>query len=402
MKLVGLMSGTSLDGIDACLLEVEGEDPTAVAWRVRHFLTRDYSREERALLQEGMEQGGPATLTRLHGLLGEWLAETVLLLLGEARVAPGEIAAVGSHGQTIWHIPPEKGGRGFTLQLGDPATVAERTGIPVVSDLRSRDMAAGGQGAPLVPWADRVLLSRPGVPRALQNLGGMGNVTWLPPREGPGEPFAFDTGPGVALLDAAAVLATGGGSSHDREGAMAARGEVDRELLERLLQDPFFREEPPRSTGRERFGPPLVAALARERGLVPGVAGLPQGEVGQGWCDLLATLAAFTAESVADAYRRWVRPRGMEEVVLAGGGARNPVLVKALAAALDPLPVLTGAEALGIDPDAREAAAFALLAWAHLRGVPGNIPGATGAAGPRVLGSFTPGTGSFPHPSPRG
>ena len=404
MKVVGLMSGTSLDGVDVCLLDVEGDVPAAVHWTLRAFRSHPYSAADRALLRRAIEEGSAPLLCRVHGLLAEGMARVVLELLEGAGVAPGEVAAIGSHGQTVWHEPPrreaESGaegqedsppadllrgppGRGFTLQLGDPATLAERTGIDVVHDFRSRDVAAGGSGAPLVPWADRVLLSHPGRARVLQNLGGMANLAWIPPRGSPEPLLAFDTGPGVALLDAAVELATAGSRSYDVDGSMARQGRVDERLLERLLGDPFFREPPPRSTGREHFGPHLVAALARERGL-------ETGRETEGWPDLLATLTALTARSVAGAIRSWVPPRPIDEVVLAGGGASNPALVEALVTLLHPIPVLTGADALGIDPDAKEAAAFALLAWAHLKGIPGNVPEVTGAR-PRVLGSFTPG-----------
>jgi anhydro-N-acetylmuramic acid kinase len=295
-------------------------------------------------------------------------------------VALGAVGAVGSHGQTVWHRPPSAERRGATLQLGDPATIAERTGRPVVSDFRTRDMAAGGQGAPLVPWVDRLLFSAPGGPRALQNIGGIANVTRVPPKGSAGPVFAFDTGPGNALIDAAVELATDGRLTFDRDGRLAARGEVDGELLAELLRHPYFAAEPPKSTGREEFGRPFVARLVE--------AIQPEGD--RDWLDLVATLTELTARSIADAYGRWVIPRGVDEVVVTGGGARNPTLMGRLRALLEPLPVVD-ASALGIDPDAKEAVAFALLAWAHLRGIPANVPEATGAAGPRVLGSLTPG-----------
>jgi anhydro-N-acetylmuramic acid kinase len=241
-------------------------------------------------------------------------------------------------------------------------------------------MAAGGHGAPLVPYADRLLFSAPGKARALQNVGGIANVTRVPPK-GSGDPvFAFDTGPGNALIDAAVELATDGRATFDRDGRLAARGEVDERLLAELLRHPYFAAEPPKSTGREEFGRPFVARLAE--------ALQPEGD--GDWMDLVATLTELTARSIADAYRRWLLPRGVDEAVVTGGGARNPTLVGRIRTLLDPLPVLDGAEA-GIDSDAKEAVAFALLAWAHLRGIAANVPQATGAAGPRVLGSFTPG-----------
>jgi anhydro-N-acetylmuramic acid kinase len=390
VKVIGLMSGTSLDGIDAALLEVRGgealagapaADPSATLLAYR---SEAYPAERREALRALIENG-PATLediSRLNVRLGTWMAEAALGVCEAAGVDPADVAAIGAHGQTVWHDPPAAGRRGSTLQLGDAATLAERTGIAVVSDLRSRDMAAGGQGAPLVPWADRILFTAPDRARALQNLGGMGNVTWLPAggARAPGAFLAFDTGPGVALLDAAAELATAGALRFDAEGALALRGVVDEPLLRRLMAHPFLAETPPRSTGRESFGRPFLLEIVGDR-----EPGRPEA-----WVDLLATLTAFTARAIGDAYRRWVLPRGVDEVFLTGGGAHNPALQRAIEAELAPLPVRPG-HALDFDPDAREAGAFALLAWAHLGGVPANVPEATGASGPRVLGSLTPG-----------
>jgi anhydro-N-acetylmuramic acid kinase len=424
MKLVGVMSGTSLDGIDVALLEVEeffplhgdegvdgggpegggdvgrqdvasaGPHPEGprvprVAWRVSAFHTRPYSEGERGAIRGVLAKGGLREVAQLHTRLGEWFADAVLQLLDESGETPQGIDAVGSHGQTLWHHPPRDGERGSSLQLGCPGTIAERTGIAVVSDFRARDLAAGGHGAPLVPWTDAIFFSSPHRSRAIQNLGGMGNVTWLPPGGNPDLIVAFDTGPGVVLLDVAAEQATAGAWRFDRDGSLARGGRVAEAVLTRLLALPFFQEPPPRSTGRELFGPGMVeqakAWLEAETGaiLAPGVP-----EVG--WPDLLATLTALTAGSVGEAYRRWVLPRGLDEVFLMGGGSRNPALRLAIEAEMAPVPVRKGEE-LGMSPDAREAAAFALLAWAHLRSLPGNLPEATGARGPRILGSFTPG-----------
>ncbi len=380
MKVIGLMSGTSLDGVDAALVEVEGETTEDVRVHVVKSITLDYDEARREAIHAGIVSGTAEALCGLHADLGEWMAEAVLRVCAEAGVAADSVDAVGSHGQTVWHRPPMDGKRGATLQLGDAATIAERTGISVVSDFRTRDVAAGGQGAPLVPWVDRVLFAVPERGRALQNIGGIGNVTRVPPK-GSAEPvFAFDTGPGNALMDAAVEIATGGRLSFDRGGLLAARGEVDEALLADLLRHPYFAAEPPKSTGREEFGRPFVERLVE--------AVRPEGD--QDWLDLVATLTELTARTIADAYRRWVIPLGVDEVVVTGGGARNPTLVARISALLDPLPVRDGS-VLGVDPDAKEAVAFALLAWAHLRGIPANVPEATGAAGPRVLGSFTPG-----------
>lgn len=385
-RFVGLMSGTSVDGIDAALVAIAGTPPDAVVWRLEAFHTRAFDAARRARILAALCAGTPATLTALHADLGEWFAEAVTALLDEAGVAHTEVAAIGSHGQTVWHTPPGPDARGATLQLGDPATLAARTAIAVVSDFRSADVAAGGQGAPLVPWPDRVLLAVPDRARVLLNIGGIANLTWVPPRGDATPPVAFDTGPGNVLIDAAAALASGGRERFDAEGRRAASGSVDGRLLAELLGDLFYDVAPPRSTGREYFGVALVEALAARRGLVVGAEA--------GWADLLATLTALTAVSVADAIARWVRPRAVDEVVVAGGGAHNVALVDALRVALAErgvdAPVHTGAQALGVDPDAREAVAFALLAWAHLEGVAGNVPSCTGASGPRVLGSLTP------------
>jgi anhydro-N-acetylmuramic acid kinase len=378
--VVGLMSGTSLDGVDAALVRIDGNTEADVRVEAVAWLTVPYPDERREAIHGGIVEGTAQALCGLHADLGEWLAEAVLRVCEEAGVAPESVDAVGSHGQTVWHRPPAEGMRGATLQVGDPATIAERTGIAVVSDFRSRDVAAGGQGAPLVPWVDRLLFSVPGRARALQNVGGIGNVTRVPPR-GSDEPvFAFDTGPGNALMDAAVELATGGRLTFDRDGKLAERGRVDEALLADLLRHPFFAAEPPKSTGREEFGRPFVARL---------VAALePEGDAD--WLELVATLTELTARTIADAYRRWLLPRGLDEVVVTGGGAKNPTLMRRLAELLHPLSVLDGG-ALGVDPEAKEAVAFAVLAWAHLRGVAANVPTATGAAGPRVLGSYTPG-----------
>lgn len=390
MRIVGLMSGTSLDGIDAVLCAFDGRTEAELTWRVEAFRSVPYPAERRARIHEAIVSGSAAALCRLHAELGEWLGAAALDVIGAAGLAVGDVALIGTHGQTVWHEPPADGVRGATLQLGDPATIAERTGIPVVSDFRARDVAAGGEGAPLVPWQDRVLFSAAGRRRVLQNIGGMGNLTWLPPRGVPEPLLAFDTGPGNALIDAAVELATGGAERYDRDGERARRGRVDERLLERLLADPFFSREPPKSTGREVYGRPFVAALVGEA-RAPDAAG---------WDDLVATLTALTARSIVDAVRRWALPRGVDEVVVSGGGARNPVLLEMVREGLAPVPVRTG-EALGIDPDAKEAMAFAALAWAHVNGIPGNVPEATGARGPRVLGSYTPGAAGRPDPRNR-
>jgi len=387
-RFVGLISGTSADGIDAILLRVSTlSDGAFPGVEVEAFRTIPFPDEARTrILRIAEGEGGSPELAGLRCDLGRWFGDAARDLLDEAGVDPGEVEAVGCHGQTVWHRPPAAGVPGTSLQLVDPAVLAARVGVPVVHDFRSADLAAGGEGAPLVPWPDRILFSRDGEALALQNLGGMGNVTWLPPRGDPRAPFAFDTGPANALLDVSAEEASAGALRFDAQGVMAARGRVDPLLLETLLADPFFEVEPPRSTGREHFGPERVRRIAAERGL-------ERGQRPDGWADLMATFAALTVESVARALERWVLPRGTDRLILTGGGADNPVLVEGLRQRLDPLPVDTGAVSLGFDPAAREAAAFALLAWAFTRGRAGNVPECTGADRPAVLGSWTPAPG---------
>jgi anhydro-N-acetylmuramic acid kinase len=382
MRVIGLMSGTSLDGIDAALVEFDDDDGARtrdVGWRVLAFRSTPFSGAQRDEIHGSILDGDAAALCRLHARLGEWLAAAASAACDAAGLNPGDVDLIGSHGQTIWHEPPVGEERGATLQLGDPATIAERTGIPVVSDFRSRDVAAGGEGAPLVPWVDRFLFSQPDRVRVLQNIGGIGNLTRVPRSGSEDELVAFDTGPGNAPIDAAVELATSGTERYDTDGHWARQGRVHPDLLGTLLEEPFFRRPPPKSTGREVFGRPYVEALTHR--LRP--------DDRQAWADLIATLTALTAHTIGDAVRRWVLPMGADELVVTGGGARNPVLREMIEAAVAPLPVLPG-EVLGIDPDAKEAIAFAALAWAHARRVPGNVPSATGAAGPRVLGSLTP------------
>jgi anhydro-N-acetylmuramic acid kinase len=381
--IVGLMTGTSLDGIDAALVDIEGDSLETLHWSMRRMTTLEYSPERRESIHAAVVGGTTASICALDAEMGEWLAEAVESICAEEAISPSELSLIGSHGQTIWHRPPAAGQRGASLQIGCAATIAERTGVSVVSNFRARDLAAGGHGAPLVPWVDQALFAVPDRARALQNIGGIGNVTRVPPKGSAGQPLAFDTGPGNALIDALVSVATGGRLSFDRDGALAAKGQVDEALLAQLLDHPFFSEEPPRSTGRELFGRPMIERLIEVVG--------PEGD--SDWLDLAATLTELTARSIAQSYERWLLPEGVDEVIVTGGGALNPTLMRRIRALLAPLPVLDG-DALGIGPTEKEALAFAVLAWAHVHDIPANVPAATGARGTRVLGSYTPGRGS--------
>lgn len=367
---VGIMSGTSLDGVSAALVGITTKPRLDV--RLVAFHQEAYSAGERGQIVDTIARGGSRDLALLHVALGERFAAAALQLLAQARIAPRDVALIASHGQTIWHEPGKA-----TLQLGDPAVMAERLGIQVVSDFRARDVAAGGQGAPLVPLADVMLFGHPDRGRLLLNLGGMANVSWVPRRGETIGALAFDTGPGVALIDAV-VRRVDPEASYDRDGERARRGRPERRTLDTLLADPFFAQAPPKSTGRELFGQAFADTLLEK---VRGAGGSEN--------DAVATATALTVESVARALERWTPATAAADLVLSGGGARNPVVVAMLAARVQPRP-LVRFDDLFFDGDAKESVAFAFLGHLTVAGEAGNLPGATGARGPRVLGHITP------------
>jgi len=366
---VGVMSGTSLDGVSTALVRLSDPPPHAelVAFRVD-----PYSAVEREQILETISRGTARELALLHVALGERFAAAVLSLIAGVGVGPRDLAFIASHGQTVWHEP----GRA-TLQLGDPAVLAERLGVQVVSDFRARDVAAGGQGAPLVPLADVMLFGHPERGRLLLNLGGMANVTWVPRRGVAEGAVAFDTGPGVAVIDAV-TRRVDPSLPYDRGGERARRGRALPAVLETLLADPYFTDPPPKSTGRERFGPDFAERLI---GLVRQAGGSDD--------DAIASAAALTVESVATAIARWTPAARDDALVISGGGARNPVLVERLGVRIKPRPVELF-DRVFFDGEAKEALVFAFLGYRTLNGRPGNLPAATGARGPRVLGRITP------------
>jgi anhydro-N-acetylmuramic acid kinase len=368
----GLMSGTSLDGISAAVARFTPSDGARYDVELLGFHVHGYAPAQRERLLAAMREGSAREYCRLAVDFGHWLADAAVAVLAESGVARADVRAIGSHGQTIWHEPGHS-----TWQLDAPAVIAERTGLPVVSDFRVRDVAAGGQGAPLVPIADALLFAG-GEWRALQNIGGIGNVTVVPPDGSLASVRAFDTGPGVGVLDAV-VRTVDPSLRYDVDGEIAARGRVLQPVVDQLLAEPYFRAEPPKSTGRELFDAAYVERLI----------GSCRAETADATdADLIATATALTAQSIADAYRRFI-PEPVTETLIAGGGAKNATLRRMLVEAVAPLRVTTFDERY-FDGEAKEAVAFALLAHLHLAGIPGNVPTATGARGPRVLGMLTP------------
>jgi anhydro-N-acetylmuramic acid kinase len=379
-RVAGLMSGTSADGVDVAIVDI---DPRGL--RLVAFGTVAYP----ALLRRRIfdlfdpRKACVADLGHLNFVLGEVFASALGRIARKNRIPLRSIDLIGSHGQTVYHDPE---GRRFgrrrvrsTLQIGEPSVIAERTGITTVADFRTRDIAAGGEGAPLVPYADYFLFRHPRKTRAVQNIGGIANVTFLPAGGRREDVLAFDTGPGNMMIDRAAYHVSRGRAAYDAGGRLAARGRVNERLLAELLRHPYFRRRPPKSTGRETFGVPYADAVyrrARTRRISPR--------------DILATLTAFTARSIAEAYLRFL-PAVPDEVILCGGGAENRTLVRHLEDELRPARIARMDE-FGLSARAKEAVSFAVLAYATIRGVANNIPSATGARRAVVLGKVVPGT----------
>ncbi|GGW95556.1 anhydro-N-acetylmuramic acid kinase [Streptomyces lomondensis] len=373
MRVIGLMSGTSYDAIDAAAAELD-LDGDSLLLKPLGMVSEPYDDALRRALAAALPPGTatPGEVCRLDTRIGRAFAAAAVR--ADRELCGGRAELVASHGQTVYHWVDEGRVHG-TLQLGQPAWIAEATGLPVVADFRARDIAAGGQGAPLVSLVDLLWLrGRPGRPVAL-NVGGIANLT-AP------DGTAFDTGPGCALIDAAARGFSGGALAYDTDGALAARGRVHGPLLDRLLREPYYARPAPKTTGKELFH------LDHLRDALAGFGTLPAE-------DVVATLTLLTARTVADA----VRSVGATEVIASGGGTRNPVLMSMLSGLLPGVPVRASDE-LGLPADAKEAYAFAVLGFLTVHGLPGTEPASTGARHPSVLGSVTPGRDGLRLPPP--
>lgn len=382
-RIIGLMSGTSLDAIDAAMVKIRGHGTEAVV-KLEHFRCYPFPPKIRAAVRDLFDpkKARVDQICRYDFVIGELFAGAVQRLCEETKTGCDSVDLVAAAGQTIWHDPDPVLVNAdvdwldhpietrSTFAIGQSAVIAERTGIITVGDLRVRDVAAGGQGAPLVPYFDWVLLRHKARGRALQNIGGIGNVTYIPPKAKWEDVIAFDTGPGNMIIDELAWIATNGKQTYDVDGSIAATGTVRDELLARWMDDPYFTRTPPKTTGRELFGAQFARRIHHES---------PDVKIE----DLLATATALTAESIARSYRDFVEPRGpIHEVLLAGGGANNPTLVRMLKERMPERKLMVYKAS-----DAKEAMAMAMIANDSVAGLYTNVAGATGGR-PTVLGKI--------------
>lgn len=379
--VIGLMGGTSADGIDAALMEITGwGTQTAIRQLAFEMTPFEPAVRERILALAGGETGGSHELLQMHFWLGQLYAKACINVCKAAGITPDKIDLVGSHGQTVFHIPQAEDYLGTsitgTLQIGEPSVIAQALGCVVVSDFRVRDMAAGGQGAPLVPYSEFLIYRDPQRVVALQNLGGIGNITVLPKNCTLDQVYAFDTGPANVLIDGAITHYTNGALHYDAGGAFAAAGQVCQPLLDQLMDDPYFSKQPPKTTGREAYNQQYLSNVlqsAKALGLSPQ--------------DTVRTLTRFTAQTISVGVTRFC-PDQIQRLIIGGGGSHNPVLVQEIKNCLPGVEVLLN-EDLGLDSDAKEAVAFAILANEAIHGVPNNACGATGASQPVVMGKIS-------------
>ncbi|MCY9657668.1 anhydro-N-acetylmuramic acid kinase [Paenibacillus chondroitinus] len=388
LTVAGIMSGTSLDGIDVAIVRIDGSGIDAKV-KLLHFESFSYEEEVREKLKQlcSIDHSNVALLCGMNFAIAERFADAVVQTVKAAGMKMEEIDLISTHGQTVWHIPVADEADPYlpksTLQIGDLSVIAKRTGRVVVGDFRTADMAVGGQGAPLAPYGDFIMFRDAAKGRILQNIGGIGNCTAIPAQgadatmSDASELIAFDTGPGNMIMDQVVYELSEGRLTYDADGAWAARGQVHTELLEEMLAHPYFAQLPPKTTGRELFGKAYTAAWLKSA-LARGVAHE----------DIVATATAFTAHSIARAYKDFVLPHcSIAEVIVSGGGARNRTLLNMMQELLPEQAILTSDE-LGISGDAKEAILFALLGNDFIHGVPNNLPSATGAERLTVMGKL--------------
>lgn len=391
MRVLGMMSGTSADGIDVALVRISGAPPklTAQLEGHHHVDLPGFVRDTILRLANG-NATTTAEISELNFLLGEEFARAAIAACKKWRVPLREISLIGSHGQTVFHLGDAAKFQGkvraaSTLQIGETSIIAERTGISTVGDFRPADMAAGGQGAPLIPFVDYLLYRDRLRGRVALNIGGIANVTVIPPDAALKDVFGFDTGPGNMVVDALIEKITHGRSPYDRDARYALNGRTIPELLVRLMHDPYLKKKPPKSAGREQFGETYAQNL---------LAWGNQHHAGP--ADIVRTATVFTSLAIADAFRRFIIPRvKVHELIVAGGGARNPLMMAQLAASLPGIDVVH-ASRFGIPVEAKEAFGFALLAYETYHGRASNLPSATGAKHPVVLGKIVHRRGEGP------
>jgi anhydro-N-acetylmuramic acid kinase len=381
MRVVGLMSGTSADGIDVAVARISGAPPNLRA-KIEHATSIPFPAEIRQTILRiaNGAASSPEEISELNFILGNLFADAVIKACRKFRVPLSSIALIGSHGQTIFHQGSPSRARGTrhvasTLQIGEPSIIAAQTGVTTIGDFRPADMAVGGQGAPLVPFVDYLLYGDAKIGRVALNIGGIGNVTVIPPGAKPEDVFAFDTGPGNMIIDALMQHFSAGKLRFDFNAQFAMTGQVWPELLDSLLKDHYFRIRPPKSCGREQFGEAYTQKLiqwgAKHRARP---------------ADIVRTATSFTALTIIDAWHRYIAPRAkVKQLIVAGGGAHNPLIMAQLAAALDGVDVTTSA-ALGVAEDGKEAFAFAILAYETFHRRAANLPSATGAKRRAILG----------------
>ena len=383
LLVLGLMSGTSADGIDVALARISGAPPRLNAKLLNHTSINLPPQLRKEILRVAEQQAISASqLSQLNFRLGEVFAEAALTACRRFRVSPKKIALLGSHGQTIFHQgrPVSYLGRptASTLQIGEPAIIAARTGITTVADFRPADIAQSGQGAPLVPYADYLLYRDPKLGRVSLNLGGIANITVIPANAKPSQVFAFDTGPANMLIDALVARFTGNRQRYDKDARLAQQGRAMPALLNELMRDPYLKLAPPKSTGREYYGRTYLEKLLR---LGRRHKAKPN--------DLIRAATIFTALSIVDALNRFVLPKTkIRQLIVSGGGAHNPLILAQLAAALPQVEIVRSPQ-LGVPEDAKEAFAFTILAYETFHGRPSNLPSATGARGPATLGKIS-------------